>query len=247
MNWEVVMGRIDDIDALFEVADEQLQKIEAEYDKSLNSQAISPKLSVYIKNYLENLRSPLDYLAKEICEKILSKTKGHKTYFPISCENSNAFASHMSKYLSGLDVANKQLYTVLEEIQTYSNSGFQALPKLSKLVNENKHNKLSPQTRTERRGLEINFPGGSKISMGPGSSISGGGVISSGGGWISPDGGSISGDSPARVGGGGVTQTVTRWVSFTFDETGDNVMSLLKACRQDVEHILDRVKPFLWP
>ena len=85
------------------------------------------------------------------------------------------------------------------------------------------------------------------ISMGPGSSISGGGIISSGGGWISPGGGIISGDSPARVGGGGVNQTVTRWISFTFDATGDNVLSLLKACRNDVDIILNRVKPFLWP
>lgn len=239
------MGRLGDINVLLEVSDEQLQKIEAEYNKSLNSKAISPKLPAYIKNYLENLRSPLDYLAKEICEKILSKTRGDKTYFPISCENSKAFAAHISKYLPGLDVVNKQLYIVLEEIQTYSHSGCQALPKLSKLVNENKHNQLSPQTRTERKGLIIDFPGGSKISMGPGSSISGGGIISSGGGWISPGGGTISGDSPARAGGGGVTQTVTRWVSFTFDKTGDNVISLLKACRNDVDDILGRVKPFL--
>jgi len=176
------MGILGDINALLEVSDEQLQKIKAEYNKSLNSKAISPKLPVYIKNYLENLRSPLDYLAKEICERVLSKTRGDKTYFPISCENSKAFAAHISKYLPGLDVVNKQLYIVLEEIQTYSHSGCQALPKLSKLVNENKHNQLSPQTRTEKKGLIIDFPGGSKISMGPGSSISGGGIISSGGG-----------------------------------------------------------------
>ena len=82
------MSRLDDIKAVLEVADELLQNIQSEYDQSLSSKAISPKLSVYIKNYLENLRSPLDYLASEICEKILSKSKAHKAYFPISCENS---------------------------------------------------------------------------------------------------------------------------------------------------------------
>ena len=90
------MGRLDDINALIEVADEQLQTIETEYNKSLNSQVISPKLPVYIKNYLENLRSPLDYLAKEICEKILLKTKRHQTYFPVSCENSKAFMDNQT-------------------------------------------------------------------------------------------------------------------------------------------------------
>jgi len=240
------MGRLDDINTLLEVADEQLQKIQAEYNESLKSKAIRPTLPVYIKNYLENLRSPLDYLAREICEKILSKPERHKTCFPVSCENSKAFASHMSKHLPGLDVTDNQLYAVLEEIQPYSISGCQALPKLSKLVNENKHNQLSPQARTEGRDLKISFPGGASISMGPGASISGGGLISSGGGWISPGGGTISGDSPASVGGGGVSQTVTIWVSFKFTETGDDVISLLKACRNDVNRILGRVKPFLW-
>ena len=239
------MSRLDDIDAVLGVAGELLQEIQTEYDRSLSSKTVSPKLSVYIKNYLENLRSPLDYLASEICEKILSQTKAHKAYFPISCENTKAFAVHIDRNLPGLDTLHPSLYVVLEELQPYSSLGCKALPKLSKLVNENKHNQLSPQTRTERRGLTINFPSGARISMGPGASISGGGVISSGGGWISPAGGTISGDTPARAGGGGVAQTVTRWVSFTFTETGDNVISLLKACRKDVGHILDRVNPFL--
>ncbi len=241
------MGRLEDIKVLIEVADEQLQKIEDEYNKSLNNKAINPKLPAYIKNYLENLRSSLDYLANEICEKILLKTKREKTYFPISCENSKAFAAHIDKYLSGLEVVNKQLYSLLEEFQSYSKSGIQALPKLSKLVNENKHNQFSPQTRTERKRLIIEFPGGSSITMGPGCSISGGGIISSGGAWISPHGGTISGDSPAQVGGGGVRQTITVWVSFKFVETGDDVISLLKACRGDVDYILSRIRPFLWP
>jgi hypothetical protein len=241
------MGRFDDINILLQVADEQLQQIETEYNKSLINKVISPKLSVYIKNYLENLRSPLDYIANEICEKILLKTEISKTYFPISCENNKAFISHMSKNLPGLDVANTQLYGILEEFQPYSNFDIHELTKLSKFVNENKHNKLSPQTRTERKGLVIEFPGGSRISMGPGSSISGSGTIRSGDSWISPAGGIISGDSPARVGGGEVKQTVTRWISFTFATTDDDVLKLLKNCRKDVDKILNRVKPFLWP
>ena len=241
------MSRLDDVNALLEVVDELLQKIQSEYDESLSNKTISPKLSVHIKNYLENLRSPLDYLACEICENILSINKANKTYFPISCENNKAFVSHIAKYLPGLDTVNPSLHKVLEQLQLYKLSGCKALPKLSKLVNENKHNRLSPQTRTEKRGLIINFPGGANISMGPGTSISGGGIISSGNSWISPAGGTISGDSPARVGGGGVTQTVTRWVSFIFDETGDDVISLLKECRKDVRSILGQIKPFLWP
>lgn len=165
------MSRLDDINAVLEVADALLQKIQTEYDQSLSSKAISPKLSVYIKNYLENLRSSLDYIASEICEETLSISKAHKPYFPISCENNKAFNAHIDMYFPALDVVNYKLYTVLEELQSYKPSGCKALPKLSKLVNENKHNRLSPQTRTEKRGLIINFPAGQHPDSQPGGQI----------------------------------------------------------------------------
>ena len=224
---------MDDVEALINVAREQLEQIEEEYQQSLSNKIISSKLSIYIKNYLENLRSPLDYIVSEICENVL-RIKSSRNYFPVSCENLTAFQKHMDRNLPSLDTIDSNLYQVFEKIQPYNSSGCQALPKLSKLVNINKHNALSPQKRIERKGLNIQFPGGASISMGPGSSISGGGIISSGGAWVSPAGGSISGDTPARVCGGGIQQTVTKWISFTFDETGDEVLPLLKECLNDI-------------
>ncbi len=238
------MSRMDDIAVLLEVADELLARIRTEYEESLKGKAVNPTLTVHIKNYFENLRSPLDYVASEICETILSTPRKHKTYFPITCENPKAFATHVAKYLPGLVTAHSELHAALEAVQPYGASHNTALPKLSKLVNENKHNRLSPQTRTEKKGLNIQFPGGAGISMPPGASISGGGMISSGGGWVSPAGGTISGDSPARV-GSEVTQTITMWVSFTFEETGDDVIRLLETSRSEVGNIVERVRPFL--
>lgn len=232
------------IDAMLEVASEQLEKIRAEYDQSLRAKSVSPKLSVYIKNYLENLRSPLDYIASEICVNILSLSTSHRTYFPIACENDTTFTKHMNKYLPNLDTTNATLFSAIQELQSYKSNGCTALPKLSKLVNENKHRQLSTQTKTVSRGLEIKFPGGASISMGPGASISGGGMISSGGGWFSPAGGTISGDSPANM-GQNIQQTVTQWVSFSFTETGNEVLSLLEACQSDVEKVVEKVTPLL--
>ncbi|MDA2933459.1 hypothetical protein MYX82_03860 [Acidobacteria bacterium AH-259-D05] len=238
------MARLDDITSLLEVADELFEEIQTEYDQSLEAQDINPKLAVNIKNYLENLRSSLDYLATEICEQVLSLPKSHKTYFPVACKNKKAFLNFTQNNFPGLDKANSPLHSALETLQHYNPGGCESIAKLSKLVNENKHKRLSTQTRTEERGLNIEFPGGAGISMGPGASISGGGIISSGGGWISPAGGTISGDSPAQV-GESIQQTVVKWISFTFKESGDNVLDLLKKCREDVEKIVAQVKPYL--
>lgn len=239
------MGKLDDINAMLAVAAETFSKIQQEYETSLHGKTINPKLSVYIKNYFENLRSPLDYAATDICDKILGLSKSHKTYFPVSCKTNSEFTGHMNRNFPGLGISNP-LYIILEQLQPYNSIGKQSLPRLSKLVNQNKHNQLSPQTRSETKSLTIQFPGGASIQMGHGASISGGGIISSGGGWISPANGTISSENPVSV-GQGINQTVTIWVSFTFDETGDEVISFLRLCKLDVESIINQLQPILWP
>jgi hypothetical protein len=239
------VSRRGDIDALLLVAQDLYGQIEGEYQSGLARRCISPKLPVYIKNYLENLRAPLDYVARDIAEHLLSLPTSHHAYFPVACSTRNAFAKHMSKNFPKLQSSSTHLYTAMEACQAFQPGGCQALPTLSRLVNGNKHNHLSEQTKTESKGLDVEFPGDARISMPPGAAISGGGMISSGGGWFSPGGQSVSGETPATV-GKGVKQTVKVWVSFTFTETGDEVLSLLRKCRKDVDRILADLAPLIW-
>ena len=78
------MSRLDDIEATLRVAEELLQKIMREYGEALTNKTLSAALPVHIKNYLENLRSPLDYIACEITERMLCLGEAHKPYFPIA-------------------------------------------------------------------------------------------------------------------------------------------------------------------
>ena len=240
------MSRLDDITTTLQVTDELFDTIKGGYHQSLRSKAIDPKLTVYIKNYLENLRSCLDYIASEIAENILSIQKSHKPYYPVACQDATQFRKHVDKNLPGLETVHPTLFSKLEALQPWNQEGCRALPKLSKLVNDNKHDQLSAQTRTESKGLRIRFPGGAGIDIGAGASISGGGIIGSGDGWITPGGGTISGDSPATI-GQNVQQTVQVWVSFSFTETGDEVLTLLDECRLDVRRIVSELTPDLFP
>ena len=239
------MTRLNDIDALLDGAEELYKRIQTEYEQALETKTLSILLPVYIKNYLENLRSALDYMASEISEEVLSLGKSHKPYFPIVDNSEIDFRTHMKKNLPDLENILPSLFSFIESMQPYQQAGYKFISKLSKLVNENKHNRLSPQTVSEQKGLDINFSGGAKISMGPGSSISGGGIISSGDSWISPAGGSISGEEPVKVGGGNINQTVIKWISFTFDESGENVLDLLRGCRSEVKMVVEGIKPHL--
>lgn len=240
------MTRWEDIQALLSVADELFEKMRVKYEESLEHKSISPELPVYIKNYLENLRSPLDYIACEIAQDVLKPAKQLKPYYPIACNNRADFDGRIKKNLPGLETIHPKLFSVIESLQSYHSNGCKSLPGLSRLVNENKHSQLSEQERIEERGLRIEFPGGAGFVMGPGSSIQGGGMISSGGGWFTPAGGVVSGDSPARM-GHNLKQTVERWVSFTFQSTGDEVLPLLRGCRNDLDRIIAEVGFVLWP
>jgi hypothetical protein len=62
------MARKTDIAALLAKADQQLGAIMKEYDSSLHQQSIAALLRVDIKNYCENIRSVLDYVAHGIRE-----------------------------------------------------------------------------------------------------------------------------------------------------------------------------------
>ena len=71
------MARFDDACNLLDAADASLPAIETLYGKSLASREIYPCLLIRIKNFLENLRSALDYAAREIFERCCSKAKGN--------------------------------------------------------------------------------------------------------------------------------------------------------------------------
>ena len=239
------MSRYEDIQAHLWIADKSLERIESSYQISLKDREILPQLKIEIKNYLENLRSVLDYLANEINERYCSKKT--KVYFPTSCYNHNAFASYMRRYFPGLQVAKKDIYDKFESFQSYVPKAPKCLPLFASLVNENKHDRLSPQTRTEKRGLKIDFSGGGGITLGPGARITGTGSIISGGHVLDFGGKTISGDSPAEYVPETIKQTVIIWVGFRFDAIDREALPFLKEIISVVRNITRDLSQDLWP
>lgn len=224
--------RKEQVDALLEHGKNDLDKIEEQYNKALDATTISSNLQIDIKNYMENLRSVLDYIAHDIYERQIApsrastgKSEISKIYFPYG-KTENDFKSGVGSSLPDLKNVSPNLYNTLEEIQPYK-VGDNWLFDFCSILNEKKHNKLTPQKKEEKRGLNIDF-GGAKIQMGPGSSISGTGFIGTSTRGIRLQNDKISGDSPAQNISGKVNQTIVRWISFKFADTGVEVLPLLK-------------------
>ncbi len=240
-----MVSRYDDIQAQLQIVDKSLRLITRSYQTSLEDRKVRPQLKIEIKNYLENLRSVLDYLAKEIHERYCSKKT--KAYFPTSCNDCRAFTSHMRRYFPSLEVVRKDVYDKLESYQQYVPNAPKSLPLFATLVNENKHDRLSPQTRTEKRGLKLDFSGGGGIALGPGARITGTGRIVSGGHILDLRGKTISGDSPAEDVPDTIKQTVIIWIGFRFDAIDREVLPFLKEILGVVKNITSNLAQALWP
>ena len=237
--------RKDQVDALVEHAKTDLEEIEGQYHRALEQTTILPSLQIDIKNYMENLRSALDYIAHDIYERKIApnrasagKSEIPKIYFPYG-KTEDDFKSGIGSSLPELKNISEDLYNALEAIQPYK-IGDNWLHDFCCILNEKKHDKLSPQEREEKRALKIDF-GRAKIQMGPGSSISGAGFIGTGTGGVILQGDTISGDSPAHRTSGRVKQTVIRWISFRFADTGVDVLSLLKKALMGIEDLSNDV------
>jgi len=102
---------------------------------------------VFLKNTLENLRSALDYLAKDILIKLKSnpnlqtKKLPEKTYFPYG-QKENHFKKSIQRNLPFLKQSEPKVYDLLESIQPFR-SKHNWVVDLCSLTNDAKHNNLS--------------------------------------------------------------------------------------------------------
>jgi hypothetical protein len=136
--------RLKRIRALLDYADQQRRQISDDYGKHVDG-GIPPTIQIAIKNYLENTRSILDYIAADICVYVLRLDESHRCYFPIGLRSRDDFLGFCRKNFPRLDSVRPEMCSLLESFQPFSSDAFSALQSLSKYSNWNKHRDLSAQ------------------------------------------------------------------------------------------------------
>ena len=240
------MSYFDDAKDLVKHAKEELLKIQKAYNESLHEKSVKRTLLIEIKNLMENLRSALDFAAHGLFDKCGSCARSNpKVYFPYAslAQTQAAFMSsnRIEVCIPGISSSRPDIVAKLESYQHYAHADNRWLPLFMNLNNENKHERLTPQTREEARQLKLES-GGAAISLGPGASISMGPGASIRLGRMSlPGGQQISGDRPARFSGHG-KQTVTVWVSFKFETNGEPVLPFLINAVEKTQQIVSELE-----
>ena len=221
--------RKSDIDALIRRSRQTLPTIEKEYRANLESKHISEDLKIDIKNVFENLRSCLDYAAHDLNDVLSSgSSKSRKLYFPIK-QSRAKFDQTISDFFSGMEEFLPNCHSSIERIQPYNESW---LGDFNKLNNNNKHQTLVEQTRTEGSRTTVTRPGSGSVSWT--SSVRIGGNVRVMGVPIDPK-------TQLPVPNSEVETKLERWVDFSFAETGHSVLPFLKESVDKVESIVSDI------
>jgi len=227
------MSRKTDIEALLKRADTTLQKISTEYDNSLHSKTVSADLRIDVKDYFSNLRSILDYIAHDIVDKYCPNANPkNNLYFPIRSDL-NAFDTEMTKSYPDLVVNNKAVYDILENLQPFKKDENKWLTFFNKLNNENKHERLVAQTRTETKNVTVTGQGGGSVSWGPGVTFGGG---------VSVMGVPIDPNTQMPIPNNVVKTEIITWVDFQFEDINVSVLWLTKESLTKISKIYDDIK-----
>jgi len=223
------------VEALLKRSADDLKKIESKYNNSLHAQVIADDLRIDIKDFLEKLRSVLDYLAHDIREthcpdaspKILF-------YFPVLADRPK-FDGKVGEWYPGLELKSPDLYAYLESLQPYHND-YLWLRSFNRINNENKHKNLVPQTRKEIKQIRVTSAHGSvawrpeNVKFGPGVAVFG-----------------VPIDPKTQMPERHPSQTVEQiiWVDFHFEGENISALGLMNKAYQGISRIVDDVGKWL--
>ena len=239
------MSYFDDANHLVRFASEHFHHIEEAYNASLSEKEIKPELLIEIKNFMENLRSALDFSAHGLFQNYGSSTAPNpKIYFPYALlsQSKEEFQKSLriNDCIPGLSTNRSDITTKLESYQHFAAPNNRWLPIFMDLNNENKHQQLTPQVRKEAKELRISS-GGASISIGSGASISiGPGASIQIGGMVIPGGQSFDVNKPPVTIGPGKKEVLT-WVSFHFITNDEPVLPLLRQALEGVGGIVQEL------
>lgn len=236
------MSRQLDVEMLLASARDQYEDIYEAYDKALRDESLDLRVSV--KNLMENLRSALDYMAHDIYESCCQtaqlasgKPEPRDIYFPYGSSEAD-FRSRVGSSLPGLRALAPNVYSLIAWIQPFQ-CGDNWLNDLCLILNENKHNRLTPQKRSESEVYAVSSKAGSVSILVNDPSVH----VRSLPGTVEVFG------VPAQFSDQGIrtapsdklTHKRIRWVAFLFEGTNVNVLGLLSKAVPGISDLAKRL------
>ena len=218
--------RVASVAKLLSLMNIQHDNIMLSYNKALEGKVI-PDLEIELKQYLENIRSILDYTAHDIEHHyLLGRDIVH---FPIVGKSSDlkSFEGAVGRNLPSLKEKSAILYKYLESIQPYHDN-YRWLGDLSDVTNIKKHTNLIPQKRMEDSFVTVSSGNGS-VSWGSGVTFGSG---------VSIMGVPIDPYTQMPVHNNSINVKKEIWVDFVFEGSEISILGLLRSTKERIPIIV---------
>lgn len=221
------MKKSSSITALLTRAEKDFDILTKEYLESLHEKTVREDLKISIKNVFENLKSCLDYIARDLFMSLCAPAKQKPNlYFPVRGGGLADFSATMDKEFPFLKARAPRIWDILEQVQPYHEPW---LGLFNELNNHNKHQELVEQTRTETKRTEAKSPYGA-ISWSSGVTFSSG---------VSIFGVPIDAATQMPIPNGLVTANVIIYVGFRFSENNEDVLDFVKRSIDGIKRIFN--------
>jgi len=220
-------------------AKELLQELENACNTDLQAKDVSGKTKNLSQEVLLKIRHLLDQSIYKFFEKYYTPKlsdadkKSAKIYFPIVSKKEDLKSVFGRAKMNNIETDHQKFYEFISSVQPY-NQDYLWLKHLSDFAND-KHIKLTPQTKTETKRVTVSRGGGS-VSWGPGVTFGGG---------VSVMGVPIDPATQMPVPNNVAETKVENWVSFLFEGSNVNVLWLCKKSVEDGEKIIKKVLEFV--
>ena len=218
-------------------AEDIVRELETTYQHDLGEKDVSAKARNLTHEILEKCSNALDQAMTilfdyEIRSRLPEAPK-RGGYFPIA-KDIDAYRSSLGQWnAKDLAIFAPDLDAKLLSLQPFTKPQNQIFLRMRELANR-KHTGLTPQKRLEQRRVNVTSPSGGSVSWGPGVTFGSG--VSIMGVPIDP-----STQMPAHS--NGISIEVERWISFHFDDGGEDALLFCKdsisATRRAIDALLN--------
>jgi hypothetical protein len=235
------MNHLGDIEELLSAVTHLRTALEVEYESARNDENIKTILRPTVKSALEHLRSCLDYCALDI-HAFYRLPPLARVYFPFG-DTERVFEKSISKNLPNLDQASPAVFALIRSVQPFESGSFW-LPRFARRTNELKHRSLGGQVREQSPKSFLHIGNYLKVESGSEVHI----IDSTFGGdhveYLRIDDSISTSDLK-----GNFPQTQVRreweWVKFRFDESAEDVLSLIGETHDRLSDFMPRLYAYL--
>lgn len=211
------------IESMIGRAEKLVAELTGIYSRDLQSQAVSDDALNLTHEVIEKCSNTLDQIMsltfdREIKPLIAIQPK-RGGYFPAALDEASYRSSLGQWNAANLDQIAPALESKLRSLQPFTGSQNSIFFRIRSIANQ-KHTRLLPQRKKEQRRVSVTSPGGGGVSWGPGVTFGSG---------VSVMGVPIDPRTQMPVHSQGIDVAVERWVSFHFEDNGDDALEFCKA------------------